>query len=645
MPSFDPSRARRGLDRLVGQLDACTNVLDESTLRQFLIETDPTPDEIDPHIKPKAASPHRRCVARREHYELLVLTWYPSQGITAHDHAGSLCGMKVLRGSLTKQLFEPGPDGQVRETNIRTFGPGEITIDRGDVICAVGNAAESVDVLVAVHIYSPPLSEMRRYAVARNPPASVFLRRAASRARVVAIIGGGFTGAMTLANLLRFGNTTNAPLHVVMIDRQAAIGEGVAYRTDDERHLLNVPASRMSAWPDRPDDFLNFARSNDRTVQPGDFLPRKIYGRYIRNTLLELAESAGDHLSIELLRDDAIQLSRSAPSGWKISTAAGCTIHADVTILALGHRPPDDPLAGRWSGPRTRFVSDPWAAMVLNQIEPDERVMLLGSGLTAVDAILSLDHADRKTPIIAVSRRGLLPLPHSSQPQPAADLSKLIASWLDPTRPLTTRLLVSTLRRLVASLGQDGIDWRQVIDGLRPAIALIWNRLGTAERSRFLSRVRPFWEIHRHRMPIFVFDKLDQLRRQQALEVVAGQLSSAVADASGVDVTLIRRDGRTKETMRVSWVINCTGPGVQSRHSTHPILRHLIDSGTLCEDPLGLGLLTNAVGRAINASGEPVDTLLMAGTLRKSTLWESTAVPELRQQAQAIAQTVLAAHL
>jgi uncharacterized NAD(P)/FAD-binding protein YdhS len=127
---------------------------------------------------------------------------------------------------------------------------------------------------VTVHIYSPPLPEIRRYAVADDPPAKLFLRTPPPDARVVAILGGGFTGTMTLANLLRFGGQSGFPLHIVLIDRQPAIGEGVAYRTNDGRHLLNVSADRMSAWPDRPDDFLAFARGLDPAANPGDFLPK-----------------------------------------------------------------------------------------------------------------------------------------------------------------------------------------------------------------------------------------------------------------------------------------------------------------------------------------------------------------------------------
>jgi len=636
------TQAHRGFSWLVNELDQRKNVLDEPTALRLLSEAELSPAEVEPYVEPRAESYNRRCVVRRKNYELLVLTWAPSQGSVAHDHSGSLCGLKVERGCLTEQIFEQGPDGQVRKTTATKLAAGQIIVDPGVVIHALHNEVGSAELLVTIHIYSPPLPEIRRYAISDAPPANLFLRPSPADARVICIVGGGFTGTMTLANLLRFGGQDECPLHIVLIDRQPAFGEGVAYRTNDPRHLLNVPAAQMSAWPDRPEDFLEFARAKDTSVKPGDFLPRRMYGQYIRQTLQGLAESSSNQLSVEVVRDEATGLTPRIDSGWSIQTSRGRSIQADVAVITIGHRPPDDPLNHRWVGPRHRLVADPWAALVLSQIGPDEPVLLLGSGLTAVDAILTLDRGDRVAPLIAVSRHGLMPMSHLRNPKPAADVSELVTEWLDPATTLTVRQLVSTLRRYIVAAAKPGTDWRQVIDGLRSVIPKVWERLSLSERRRFLNCIRSFWEVHRHRMAPDVADAIDRLRRKKTLEIISGGLVSATADADGVDCTLSLRGRSAKRTVRVSWVINCTGPGVHNRHTTHPILRPLLEAGTLGQDELYLGLRTDALGRAIDSNGQSLKTLLVAGTLRKSTLWESTAVPELRQQAQTVAQTALA---
>ena len=636
------TQGHHGLGWLVNELDQLKNALDEPTARRLLSEAELSPAEVAPYVERRAGSYSRRCIVRRENYELLVLTWAPSQGSVAHDHSGSLCGLKVVQGRLIEQLFEQRPDGQVRKTTATQLDAGQIIVDPGVVVHALCNEADSAELLVTVHIYSPPLPEIRRYAVADEPPANLFLRQPPADARVIVIIGGGFTGTMTVANLLRFGSQDEFPLHIVLIDRQPAFGEGIAYRTNDPRHLLNVPAGQMSAWPNRPEDFLEFARAKDTLVKPGDFLPRRMYGQYIRQRLCELAESCGNGLSAEVVRDEATGLTPKIDSSWSIQTCKGRSIQADVAVITIGHRPPDDPLASRWVGPCHRFVADPWAALVLSQIGPDEPVLLLGSGLTAVDAILTLDRGDRLAPLVAVSHHGLMPMPHLRDPEPAADVSELVTAWLDPAIRLTVRQLVSTLRRHIDATANSGTDWRQVIDGLRPVIPKLWERLSLSERRRFLNCIRSFWEVHRHRMAPDVADAIDRLRRKKTLEIISGGLVSASADTDGVDVTLSLRGGSAKRVVRVSWVINCTGPGVHNRHTTHRILRPLLEAGTLSQDELCLGLRTDALGRAIDSSGQSLQTLLVAGTLRKSTLWESTAVPELRQQAQTVAQTALA---
>ena len=631
-----------GLAWLIKELDACESAIDESKVRAFLARADLNKVEVSPYVEMRAEAYARRCVVRRENFEVLVLTWMPTQESVAHDHSGSLCGLKVVQGRLVERLYEEGPDGRVRQTIASRQGVGEISVDPGVVVHSLAN--DSLDeVLVTVHIYSPPLPQVRRYAVADSLPPKLFTRPSASGAKVIAIVGGGATGLMTLANLLRFGTQSDSPLHIVLIDRQPAAGEGIAYRTVDGRHLLNVPASSMSAWPDMPDDFLSFAQERDPGVRPGDFLPRKIYGQYVRETMLKLAESAGEHLSATMLHDEVSRLARLAAPGWTIETRGGRSIRADLVILAVGHRPPKDPFALAWNGPRGRFVANPWASLLLSQIGPSEPVLLIGSGLTAVDIILTLARPDRTAPLIAISRRGLMPMTHLREQKLPADASVLIEEWLAAEHELTTRELVLKLRSLVLSGHASGIEWQRVLDAIRPATPRLWARLAPQERSRFLRHARAFWEVHRHRMAPAIADKVAGLREAGVLRVAAGTLVSANADVDGIDVTYMPRGKSSAQEVRVSWVVNCTGPGAHNRHETHPFLRPLLHEGTLANDELCLGLLTDESGRALNASGHPYEDLFVAGTLRKATLWESTAVPELRRQAQTVAQKALCA--
>jgi uncharacterized NAD(P)/FAD-binding protein YdhS len=636
-----PKDNHRGLAWLVTELDAHQGVLVQSRVRRLLTEANLDYSEVAPYIEHCAERCARRSVVRRENYEILVVTWAPFQGCTAHDHSGCLCGLKVVQGSLVEQLYAGGNDGNVRAIVSSRLGPGEITVDPGVVVHSLANTGPIGEV-VTVHVYSPPLPEIRKFVVSENPPSELFLRLAPDNAEIIAIVGGGFTGVMTMAHLLRLGNDRIKPMHIVLIDQQAAIGEGVAYRTADAKHLLNVPAGHMSAWPDRPDDFLIFARSKDSTVNSTDFLPRRLYGQYVREILFAQADAARQHLSAEVLRDLVICMETStSSSGWKLQTKAGKSIHAQIAILATGHRPPNDPFLERWTGPRTRFIIDPWTTLALTQIGPNEPVLLLGSGLTAVDVMLTLNRPDRVAPIIVLSRHGLMPMAHLRRNDAAPDLSDLVEQWLDPRQVVTVCRLVRTLRKSITSAERGGIKWQQVIDAIRHVIPRIWARLDTAERSRFLRHLRPFWEVHRHRMAPSIADIIDRLRQARIVEVIAGTLVAANADADGIDITICCRSVTTERTERVAWIVNCTGPGVHSHNNMHSFLRPLLAAGTLRNDDFNLGLITDEAGRALAADGHVHRSLLVAGTLRKSTLWESTAVSELRQQAQAVARTAL----
>lgn len=461
----------------------------------------------------------------------------------------------------------------------------------------------------------------------------------------VAIIGGGFSGTMTAAQLLRQATARGRALRVVVFDRAAAFAAGVAYRTTDDRHLLNVPAGKMSAWPDRPDSFLDWARARDASVTGGSFLPRMQFGAYLLDQLHD-ARAAAPGVTLDLRHDHVIGL---APHerGYTVELAGAPALAVDAAVLAIGHRQPSDPLAAVWRGPRDRFVADPWPALDPSSISPSEPVVILGSGLTAIDAVLTLTRQPRTAPITLVSRRGLLPRVHAASPvAPVA---------LDLPSPPTLRALTAAIHRAIRAAP----DWRGVIDGLRPHSAALWGALSPADRAAFLRHVRPLWEVHRHRMAPSIAAAVDETAlpfgsaagrgrapavdehtRAGTLRLLAGKVRSVSATATLAELTLALRGGGEAQ-LSAAWVINCTGPGHHKTELPAP-LPSLIAADLLTPDPLGLGVLTGPDHEALSA-GIPRPDLYVLGTLCKPRLWESTAVPELRVQAQTVAARVLSA--
>jgi uncharacterized NAD(P)/FAD-binding protein YdhS/predicted metal-dependent enzyme (double-stranded beta helix superfamily) len=625
---------------IVHQLEALGRAITAEQATAILARSDLAIDDVRDFVVTKTDSYSRRRVARTEAFELLVMAWLPGQGSGAHDHAGSVSAFKILRGTADETRYAQAVDSLVDPTGTRQSRAGEIGIDPGDVIHAVRNVHE--ELLITVHIYAPPIPELRRFTPRPEgrPPATAFLRRRQPCQSHVAIVGGGFCGAMVAAHLMREATRSDVPMHIVIVDRQASIAEGAAYRTPDARHLLNVPTSGMSAWPDRSDDFLNWAKAHDASTLPYSFLPRRTYGEYLRATLLDAIAQAGSKVSVEIRRDEADAIERRGKSGWHLGCKQSESIEADAVVLATGHRPLVDPLSNHWFGSRARYIEDPWSSLMLTAIEKDESVCLLGTGLTAIDVLQSLGGSARSAPVTAFSRRGLLPAVHTPAAVAPIDPRDWLAPLLRVEAKIATRALTREIRRAVREAESAGQDGRQVIDGLRPYISQIWSALPPRERSRFLRHVRAFWEVARHRMAPAVAWEVKAATESGIFRASAARILSARGDGDGATLSVRPRGSAVDEAQRFDWIVNCTGPGAGRESAFPPSIAGLIENGYLKTDPDNIGVHSTPIGEAIGDT-QVFEDLFLVGSLRKPDSWESTAVPELRVQAALAAEAIL----
>jgi uncharacterized NAD(P)/FAD-binding protein YdhS/predicted metal-dependent enzyme (double-stranded beta helix superfamily) len=628
--------ARTRLAELVRRLDA---FMSEPTLIQLtnaIKDVRLSLNDVAAYVKESSRTYHRAMVVRREHYELLVLTWLPGQGSVPHDHSGSVSAMVVLEGEAVETSWRISDDGYVDQEFETVIGKGELTAWQDAGVHSVRNNLPD-KTLVTVHVYSPLLEEFRRFNARPNNERVDVVNRPAQP--TVVVVGGGFSGSMTAAQLLNQANLSRFPLHVILVERQGAIGEGVAYSTREPIHLLNVPAGKMSAWPEKPLDFLNWIRSRYGLHSVGDFVRRQWYGEYVRATLLKAANEPGATAKLTVLFDEVRRISKRPDNGWMVSFAKSISAASDAVVIAIGHRPPTDPIGRKWSGKKFRFIADPWQPFVANSILPDEPVVILGSSLTAIDTILSLANSPRTAPITLISRRGLIPQVHASHPIPATNLDEMMQHLFQ--QPFTINKLTKCVRDQIDLVTSSGGDWRSVIDGLRPHTAKIWRALPDIQRRRFLSHLRSFWEVHRHRTAVAVADRFESLKEQGLVKIVAGRVSAAQADENGVQMFVRERGDDRAIEIQTSWVINCTGPSASNSSESNPVIGSLLVHDLIQPDLLALGLKTNDDGIAYNAQNELTSNLYIAGTLRKPNSWESTAVPELRVQAAEIADSIL----
>jgi uncharacterized NAD(P)/FAD-binding protein YdhS len=414
--------------------------------------------------------------------------------------------------------------------------------------------------------------------------------------RVVAIIGGGASGALAALHLTRL-----APggARVVVVEPSAELGRGVAYGTTDPSHLLNVRAGCLSAYPEDPDHFREWARRRPH-AGTGDFLPRSVYGAYLRSQVAD----------VEHLQARAVHVLRSGRR-LQIVLSDGIHCQADRVILAPGSSPSRWPSGLGGIGPR--WIVDPWAPGALDAVPLEQPVLLLGTGLTAVDVALSL-HAGGHRHIVAVSRHGLVPLGHPDESQ--------VPAWPPWPEPVTARAVLAWARQQ-----RDGPDWSALSDGLRPHADRLWAAMSPSEQGRFLRHVRRYWEVLRHRMAPSVATRVELLRQAGELTMCSGGVASARSTRHGVRVTLAQRQ------LTFGAVINCTGPMMDVRQTRHPLVRRLLDHGIVRPGPHGLGLEADPGGCLPGTEG----MLWLVGPLRRGHTWETTAIPEIRDQAAELA--------
>jgi uncharacterized NAD(P)/FAD-binding protein YdhS len=452
------------------------------------------------------------------------------------------------------------------------------------------------------------------------------------RATTIAVIGAGFSGTLLSLHLLR---RCPPGTRITLIERNRQFGLGQAYATGNAGHLLNVPAGRMSAFHDRPLDFLQWLEQRpadelDGVVpQAGAFVPRRLFGAYVRYLLNEEMTRPEHRGQLALVRGSVIGIDRNAHP-LVLTLDRGAPIEADLAVLAVGNFPPEPmPVPDPSFYDSALYRPDPWAWDTFTGLDPAAPVLLIGTGLTMVDATVSLLDQGHHGPIYALSRRGLLPRRHQAGP-PSPETPH--------PYPASVTALTRFLRHDAAQAIAEGGDWRPVIDALRPFSQDVWQAMSIADRTRFLRHLRPWWDVHRHRMAGPVADRIDAARESRQLRIRTGRIRGFRVEDGMVDVIYRPRGTEINATLLAARVINCAGPGADYDRIADPLVRRLLQEGTARPDPLRLGLDVTATCALRFGSGAISRRLFAVGPVTKAAFWEMTAVPDIRRQCELLAQ-------
>lgn len=447
---------------------------------------------------------------------------------------------------------------------------------------------------------------------------------AGSAGKSIVIVGGGASGVLLAAHLLR---NADPDLRVVLVERQGRFGQGLAYSAIDRNHRVNVPARGMSAFADDPEHFWRWLQRREpgRHGSSWTFVPRRLYGSYLEEVLREAGEHVGGRL---LVRSEEAVALHETPNGVETLLANGTSLVTQWAALAVGHE--TQPARGRGIAVRAGSDRD-------TPLDPDAAVMILGSGLSMVDAWVSLAEAKHRGPITVVSRNGFLPKGHK-------DVTPIAIDAADVPFGTSLTYLTRWFRDIVRDVEAKGGDWRSVVDGLRPFNQRLWGSWPLREKRQFLRHVRPWWNIHRHRLPPDLHAGLTRAVGTGQVNLVAGEFVGIERAGDMVRATIRPRGTQHRQVMEVARVYDCGGVSVDVRASANPLIRHLVQSGTARPDELHIGLDVDAGCALIDAEGRASQRVRVVGPLTRGRYFEIEAVPDIRLQCAAIANSLLAAH-
>jgi uncharacterized NAD(P)/FAD-binding protein YdhS len=453
----------------------------------------------------------------------------------------------------------------------------------------------------------------------------------------ILIVGGGLSGAMLAAQLLRLPGKRS----VLVIEPRPELGRGEAYSAVELGHTLNGNAGRMSVDPDNADDLTQWLTAyiaaggwpeSDRQHVPVSelFPPRGLFGVYVQQRLAEaqttgaLQGSTVEHVRAEVIdlqtRDDSVLLTLSD----------GQRLQGAFAVLATGMFPAARTPQTESSGLNAAAL-DPWDVTAMRQLDPQSTVLIIGSGLTMVDAVVSLEQAGHRGPIEVFSRHGLLP--HVRRQPPA---------WVDflaeDHNLRTPRQLLRELRRHCRDAIAQGIDWQAPLDTVRAHIGRLWSQATDVQRRQFVRHVRPWWESHHHRSPPLSAGLVARLHGEGRLRIQAASFKGLEPSLNG-DVSIRIRHRGEAETVVVhgAALINSSGIEYDWRRVARPLPQQLLARGLIKPGPLALGIAAQVDGAVLAADGQVAQRLFAMGPPLRGMWWESTAVTDVASQAKALA--------
>ncbi|CAN7656343.1 FAD/NAD(P)-binding domain-containing protein [Pararhizobium sp. LjRoot255] len=452
---------------------------------------------------------------------------------------------------------------------------------------------------------------------------------------IVAIVGGGFSGAAVAAHLAQHAAFGDG--RIVVFEPREHLGRGLAYDTENDAHRVNVPAGRMSLALDDDDHFLDWLERNgeiakDRAAlaEDGNLYPRRgVFGRYVSDYVQPFVLCG----VVRHERSRVISVLRRG-AGWLVLAENGRQTLADILVVATSHPAPHAPESlDRALTGHPRYIPDATVPDALAAIRPHDRVLVVGAGLTSADIVATLDQRGHSGPITLFSRRGLRSRGHATAAQePFGDFSS--------ERATTALELLRRVRAAIRAAASQGVSWHAVFDALRAQGGHIWRRLPILERRRLVRHLRPFWDVHRFRIAPQLEQVIDRGLSSGRLRLLAASIVDVVQSDDAISISLRRRGRGEIDRSSYDAVVVTTGPAHGGILASQGWLSEMEKTGVLKLDDTGLGVACNDESRAIDQQGQTNPDLFISGPLARGTFGELMGLPQVNEHAMLVANGI-----
>jgi uncharacterized NAD(P)/FAD-binding protein YdhS len=440
----------------------------------------------------------------------------------------------------------------------------------------------------------------------------------------VAIIGGGLSGTTAAIYLIK---KTNYPVEIVLFEKaKEKLCRGVAYSSELSYQLLNVPVKGMSLFIDEPQHFLNWLTNKGLNHSERDFVSRKLYGDYIKEVFTQTINT-NERGGFNVVHDEVTNI-KPQENKLCIQTNSETISDFDKVIICTGNFPPCDvPGISPEIINNANYISDPWSGDYIKNVSATDTVFIAGTGLTMVDQVMSLvENENYKGKIIALSRRGFLPLPHGDAP-------KYELSVLPNFKTITMYDLYYWFKDEINQAEAQGANFISVFDAIRTHLPTIWMDISSKEKACFLRHLRPFWEIHRHRIPKESRSFLQNLITEGRLEVLAGRIKHiSLSKKDDLIIEYTPKGAASNKIINTQWVVSCVGPQSDHKKINSPLYQNLFDCNMAITDNLGLGIKISKELNLLDSEEIPNKHIFVVGPPAKGTFWESTSLNEIRIQ-------------